>query len=366
MYETNHASRHVIVGWDDGKKQGGDYNVTIGNDNNIHIKGGLYERTEKKINQSAGSDVVYDFGANEGEFVKGKRELNARSITVEALQSITFKVGGNFIMVDLTGVTIQGTLVRINSGGMGMGTGPADIEDPLDADIADNGEPGFLDRPHTGGGGGRRRRTLNGYHAPVITRNANNNFQFSPSIQVDGSDPDYAARVLGELALIGTTTEGQNLFTNLDGTGRQVTITRFDPFAGNSNPPSPPNAFAAPGTTANDFANATPAGQPVFFGNGAPATDAAGNQLLGNGAGTDSTVTYHPEQWPDPTSRTQAPGDAILFHELTHSDNMANGRYDGTPRADNFDTNEEFNTIGPENRYRDERGIPRRNDHHDL
>ena len=34
--------------------------------------------------------------------------------------------------------------------------------------------------------------------------------------------------------------------------------------------------------------------------------------------------------------------------------------------ADNFDDNEEFNTIGPENAYRDERGVPRRTDHHSL
>jgi hypothetical protein len=94
--------------------------------------------------------------------------------------------------------------------------------------------------------------------------------------------------------------------------------------------------------------------------------DAAGNQLVGTGTGTNSNVQYNPNQWPDPTSRTKAPGDVILFHELTHSDNQQKGQYDGAPRTDNFDTNEERNTIGPENKYRDERGVPRRNDHHDL
>jgi plastocyanin len=61
-----------------------------------------------------------------------------------------------------------------------------------------------------------------------------------------------------------------------------------------------------------------------------------------------------------------APGDVVLFHEMTHAQHNAHGTRDMTPRADNFDNNEEFNTIGPENEYRDERGVPRRADHHTL
>jgi len=51
---------------------------------------------------------------------------------------------------------------------------------------------------------------------------------------------------------------------------------------------------------------------------------------------------------------------------MTHGDHMAHGTYDGTKRTDNFHTNEEKNTIGPENEYRDERGVHRRTDHTDL
>jgi hypothetical protein len=39
------------------------------------------------------------------------------------------------------------------------------IDDPLDAEMSDNGEPGYLDRPRTGGGGrGRNRRQLRSQH----------------------------------------------------------------------------------------------------------------------------------------------------------------------------------------------------------
>ncbi len=45
-----------------------------------------------------------------------------------------------------------------------MGTSNASIEDPLDAETSDTGEPGYLDKPRSGGGGGRKRRTLPGQH----------------------------------------------------------------------------------------------------------------------------------------------------------------------------------------------------------
>jgi hypothetical protein len=88
--------------------------------------------------------------------------------------------------------------------------------------------------------------------------------------------------------------------------------------------------------------------------------------LTGTGNGTDTTITYNPDQWPDPTTQSKAPGDVILFHEMQHANNMERSQYDGSPTGDNFDTHEEQNAIGPENQYRDERGVPRRTDHHDL
>src|SRR4026209_377152 len=129
-----------------------------------------------------------------------------------------------------------------------------------------------------------------------------------------------------------STKNGKALIDSLDSSGKSVTIRPLVPA------PTPSNAFATP-------TNGTAAA---------------------NGTGSDSTVDYNPGDWPDPSTRTKAPGDVILFHELTHADHNARGTRDLTPRADNFDTNEEFNTIGPENDYRDERGVPRRTDHHDL
>ena len=83
---------------------------------------------------------------------------------MEAATKISLKVGGSCVVIDGTTITIAASMVKINSGGFGTETGNPSIDDPLDAEAADTGEPGYLDRPRSGGGGGRRRRQLNSQH----------------------------------------------------------------------------------------------------------------------------------------------------------------------------------------------------------
>ena len=84
---------------------------------------------------------------------------------MEASQKISLKVGGSCIVIDGSSITIAAMQVKINSGGYGTETGDPVIDDPLDAESADTGEPGYLDRPRTGGGRrGRNRRQLRSQH----------------------------------------------------------------------------------------------------------------------------------------------------------------------------------------------------------
>ncbi len=112
--------------------------------------------------------VVQDFESNSATLVTGKAEWNARAIIIEAKQKISLKVGGNFIMIDPSGVTIYGTMVKINSGGFGTETGDPDFQDASDAAAADTGEPGNLERHYSGGGGGgwskAKKRKLRSQH----------------------------------------------------------------------------------------------------------------------------------------------------------------------------------------------------------
>lgn len=365
MYETCGGNRQEVIGWHvkDGDKEdaGGNLAITVGGNYDFHVVGDQFIGIDKGSYETIKKDVGQEFKAKQSTKVTAARELNARSITLEALSAITLRVGPmSFIKVDLTGVTIQGPIVNINSGGAATPTTPFQMADPLDAEHADTGEPGYLDRPRTGGGGGGRRwRTVDGYHAPVVRRNDDGSYQVQ-SVVVRGN-PAYQQAVLTDIAQISQTTQGQTLLNNLQASGQTTTIQQMNPA------PNPPNAFALPGTgTPADFQAATPAGQPVFNGAGNPVNDAAGNQLLGTGTGVPSNVSYNPDQWPSPQAASGAPGDVILFHELQHSNNQQRGQSDMTPRTDGFDTNEEFNAIGPENQYRDERGVPRRTNHHDL
>jgi hypothetical protein len=145
---------------------------------------------------------------------------------------------------------------------------------------------------------------------------------------IKSDDPAYVAAVAQDLARINDTQSGQALLANIGATniatGRSVTIQKA--------------------ATVNNTG-----------------TGAAQPQNRTNGVGTSSTVNYDPAHWPQPNTRTNAPSDVVLFHEMTHADhngsgtNQRNNTNRGTP-ANGYDNDEEFDTIQNENRYRDERG----------
>jgi type VI secretion system secreted protein VgrG len=67
------------------------------------------------------------------------------TVVIEAGTEISLQVGGNFIDINPTGVTISGTMVMINSGGSsgsGCGSSPVSPTAPKSPDIADDGSKG--------------------------------------------------------------------------------------------------------------------------------------------------------------------------------------------------------------------------------
>ncbi len=242
----------------------------------------------------------------------------------------------------------------INSGGAPGVTADVEIIDPVDAQAAEPGDQWnkrltTCDPHPRGGGGGRRGRTVKAKHGLAVTANPDGSLQVGPGIRVSGGDPAYRDAVINDLATMDQTPSGHALIDSLNTSGHQTTITPLVP------PQTPSNAFASP-------TNVTEAAAP-----GSPErVDGAGNPIVGPPAGSDSTLNYNPGDWPDPTYRTNPPGDVVLFHEMKHAEHNAQGTRDMTPRADGFHNQEEFNTIQDENQYRDERGHPRRTDHTDL
>ena len=165
MYETCGGNRQEVIGVRSDNQPGGNLAVTVGGNYDLHIKAAHFIGIDDKLNEAVKADVVEDYQGNLSTLVKTKAELNALEINLEAKTKISLKVGGSCIVIDPSGVTIAGAMVKINSGGFGTETGDPSIDDPLDAELSDNGEPGYLDRPRTGGGhGGRRRRQLHSQH----------------------------------------------------------------------------------------------------------------------------------------------------------------------------------------------------------
>lgn len=335
-FDTTNGNRHVLVraGKDDkGKTSGGSSFTTSGGEYDLHVGGDRYEGVEKAAQLTVKGDTTFDLQAASTTIVGTTASLNATKIVLEAQAKITLKVGGSFVVIDPCGVFISGPMVQINSGGSADSAADAEVTDPADATQADPGDPAnFLAlQPKGGGGGGRRKRTVKAKHGFTCTMNPDGTIQVTKSIKVAATDPNYASAVVAQLSQMNTTNSGKAMLDDLDSTGKSVSIAPASP------PPSSPNAAA----TATDPAAAT------------------------NGTGSDSTVEYNPEQWPDPSSRTKVPGDVVLFHELAHAQNNAHGTQDNTPRTDNFPDNEEFNAVQKENAYRDDRGFDRRRDYND-
>lgn len=164
MYETCGGNRQEVIGMRSDNQPGGNLAISVGGNYDLHVKSAHYIGIDDKLNEAVKADVVEDYQGNLATLVKTKAELNAQEIILEASTKISLKVGGSCVVIDASGVTIAGSMVKINSGGFGTETGDPAIDDPLDAEWSDNGEPGNLDRPRTGGGRGRNRRQLRSQH----------------------------------------------------------------------------------------------------------------------------------------------------------------------------------------------------------
>lgn len=198
LYESAYGNREEVIGYEDK----GDHNTLVCGDTNDHRKKGTYFKVEKVVNKTVVEDVVEDFQKKQTTKVTERYTLNAKEIVeegsdaislkggkvvvqgssgvhlkagdicIEGTQSINLKCGGNFVVIDSAGVAINGTMVKINSGGSAKAAeGPisaadATIEDPIDAYAATTAVPGTAS--HWGGGGSSRTRasrTLTMVHA---------------------------------------------------------------------------------------------------------------------------------------------------------------------------------------------------------
>jgi type VI secretion system secreted protein VgrG len=147
------------------------YYQTVGGWTEIYSKGKMHIRGEDEIHLTAGGAVKAVAEKTLQLSCDDSIEVNAKNhIVIESESEVTLKVGSNFVKVDISGVTIQGTLVLINSGGGALQVAEFDADWPAYAEDSDDGTPGYLDRPKKPGGGGWKKRSSRGgqHHAKPI------------------------------------------------------------------------------------------------------------------------------------------------------------------------------------------------------
>lgn len=129
------------------------------------------------------------------------------------------------------------------------------------------------------------------------------------------------------------------------------------------------NAFAS----SNDPLRATPKGQPERSGaDGHVMLDSHGHQLVGQGGGSDSSVSFTPVMFTKYCNQQKkghksgAQPDEVLFHEMVHATRQLRGLFNPLPLGFLYDTEEEFFAIVLANIYASETGRPVdiRSDHH--
>ena len=127
---------HLIVVQDQVEKTNGDKHLTVTGDHN--------ERVGGTVSLEAGMDMQEKVGGKHALEAGDQIHLKAgMKVIVEADTQVTFKVGSNFVDIGPAGVTIQGSMVQINSGGSagsGFGSSPEHPREPREADIDEPGE----------------------------------------------------------------------------------------------------------------------------------------------------------------------------------------------------------------------------------
>jgi type VI secretion system secreted protein VgrG len=190
------VNRHLIVGWEKDGKKGGDQNEMVYQDKHLDVKRNQIEHIEGNMELLIGKGDASDGGNLDVSIEKQKTETigggydlhvtkdqkvkvdgtlshtvgdhhekSGNHFNVEAAQEIHLKAGmkviieapqvslkgaGGFVDVGPTGVTIQGAMVLINSGGAaGVGSG-AQPAAPKDAKEAKPTKPTTADDSKTG------------------------------------------------------------------------------------------------------------------------------------------------------------------------------------------------------------------------
>jgi type VI secretion system secreted protein VgrG len=133
--EMVRADKHGHVKGNHLEKIDGDMSLKVGGDRNEKVEGGYSLNVGMSVDEKVGMKRATEAGT----------EIHLKAgmtVVIEAGVQLSLKGPGGFVDIGPAGVTIQGTMVLINSGGAagsGSGASPKSPKDPKDPDEADDG-----------------------------------------------------------------------------------------------------------------------------------------------------------------------------------------------------------------------------------
>jgi len=113
----------------------GSHNLTVSGNDSTQVSGNQYLEVKKDRHEKIGKKY----------FNKSGMEIHLKAgmkIVIDAGMDITLKAGGSFVRINAGGVTIKGTMVKINSGGSAASVKKAKPKGPAQPKEADDAKPG--------------------------------------------------------------------------------------------------------------------------------------------------------------------------------------------------------------------------------
>ena len=114
---------HALVGREERLEVAKDRHRKVGGNEAIEVVGSRSLKVQ--------GDVIETVQGNHSEQVTGDYSAKAMKVVIEGMTGLTIKVGGNFITIDGTGVSIKGAMVMINSGGSAIAASPPSPVPPI-------------------------------------------------------------------------------------------------------------------------------------------------------------------------------------------------------------------------------------------
>jgi uncharacterized protein involved in type VI secretion and phage assembly len=143
-FETTYGNKNVSVvqGKDaNGKPFGGNMLTTVGGDSEVHVGGNVHAQVDKNCELTVKGDVLLDLKQNLSAVIKGDVSIGLNSLTIEATEKITLKVGASFIVIDHCAVYINGpSMIYENSGGSPTSAAAVTLQNVADAALAEPGD----------------------------------------------------------------------------------------------------------------------------------------------------------------------------------------------------------------------------------